>query len=102
MSTLMHYGQVDSFVQSDLIRETEAEDIRITEDGNIRITGETQLNISEGLLRAEPNLIRFGREAYRNIDGTWTRCDLYIKYNGSWIEPDSVYKNINGAWQRVY
>lgn len=101
MSTY-HYGQVDSFARSDLLRQTESEDIRITEDGNFRITGNAQLNLSEGLLRAEPTFISFGREVYKNIDGTWTRCEIHVKYNGSWIEPVSIYKNNNGTWQRVY
>lgn len=101
MSTY-HYGQVDSLVSSDLFRATEGEDIRITEDGDIRITGETRLNLSEGLLRAEPTKIRFISELYHKSEGVWKQSVPYIKYNGSWVVPDVIYKRNNGAWQRVY
>ena len=34
--------------------------------------------------------------------GVWKDSIPYVKYEGTWIEPQSIYKNVSGTWQRVY
>jgi hypothetical protein len=34
--------------------------------------------------------------------GVWKDSVPYIKYEDAWIEPQEIYKNVSGTWQRVY
>lgn len=97
----LHYGQVDQNPQN-LIRETEAEDIRITEQGDTRITNELILNQVTSTLSATASLIGFNSQAYVKDGGAWEDLlNVYVKRNGSWVIPDKIYVNENGNWKRV-
>jgi hypothetical protein len=91
--------------ESDLItiyRETEdGLDLRITEDGDSRIIL-NRSNAASGSLTATGTKVPFLPKIYAKDDGIWKTVTPYVKYNGSWTEPQRVYVNDNGNWKRVY
>jgi hypothetical protein len=102
MSTI-HYGQVQSYFDTELIRELEnGTDIRITEAGDIRVTGDTGVNISIGTLSATGSVLGFVNNAYVKYSGIWRTTDPYVKHNGSWKIPSAIYVKQSGSWRRVY
>ena len=98
---LIQYGQFES-VSEELTRITEASDTRITEAGDIRITNEETGNTVVGSLVAEATLKPLASEPYVKVSGVWKLFVPYVKYNGSWQQPNAIYKKISGNWKRVY
>lgn len=101
--SLILYGQVESYVASDLIRDLEnGTDIRITEAGDTRVTGDVTLNTIESFLTAKGVIIGFLNNTYVNVGGAWKNATPYVKHNETWKEPASIYIKQTGNWVRVY
>ena len=97
----IHYGQVDQNPLQ-VVRETEANDIRITEQGDTRVTNDFILNSISSTLSATASLIGFNSQAYVRNQGAWENLlQVYVKQNGSWVIPNKIYVNQNGNWKRV-
>lgn len=103
-STVMseiHYAQFQN-ISSETTRITEADDTRITEQDDIRITSDTANNAAESSLVANATKIPFVSSQFYNDEGVWKQIlQMYVKYEGEWISPSVVYKNVNGVWKRV-
>jgi hypothetical protein len=97
----IQYAQFESVVEPS-IRITEASDIRITEAGDTRITNDAANNTAESSMVADPLLIPLSKGAYVKVSGVWQLFVPYVKYNGTWQQPNAIYKKTSGIWQRVY
>jgi len=97
----IQYAQFES-VSEVLERITEASDLRITEAGDTRITNDAINNAAESSLVADPLLKPLASGAYVKVSGVWKLFVPYVKYNGSWQQPNAIYKKISGNWKRVY
>jgi hypothetical protein len=98
---LIQYGQFESISEGST-RITEASDTRITEAGDIRITNDSISNIVETSMVADPTLKPLASEPYVKVSGVWKLFVPYVKYNGSWQQPNAIYKKVSGNWKRVY
>lgn len=56
----------------------------------------------ENLLTANSTLIPFSSELYVKVDDIWRLVPAYVKHNGTWKEPDQIFKHIDNQWKRVY
>ena len=99
--SLIQYGQVEGVIQAEF-RITEASDSRITEAGDFRITNDTIANIIDSSMVADPTFTKFSSQPYVKITGDWHLFTPYVKHNGTWKEPEIIYKKISGQWRRVY
>lgn len=99
---LIQYGQVESGIETDVTRITEASDTRITEAGDTRITADIAVNNSTGYLNAIPTLTTFFQNMYYNVGGSWKISTPYVNHNGTWKIPDQIYIKQSGNWKRVY
>ena len=98
----IHYAQFESGSDVVVERFTESADTRITEDSNNRITETNISNTAESSLVAKATKIPFTEEQFYNDESTWKQIlNIYVKYNGLWVEPYIIYKTINGVWKRV-
>lgn len=97
----IHYAQFQNIAEGS-IRITEAEDTRITEQDDIRATSDSTNNAAESALVANATKITFSEDQFYNDEGVWKQIlQMYVKYEGEWISPSIVYKNVNGVWKRV-
>lgn len=84
-------------------RITEASDTRILENGtDIRVTEEGTQGTAISSIVATPTKILFDGELHLNVLGTWKEAVPYVKWEGSWVQPESIYKHTGGEWKRVY
>jgi len=98
----IHYGEFFSGVKTDLIRDLETgTDIRITEGGDTRITGTVTVGVGSSLMSATGSKTGFLSIMYINVDGVWKNSQPFVKYEGSWVEPSSIYKKVGTTWTRV-
>lgn len=98
---LIQYGQFES-ITAVYTRITEGSDTRITESGDTRITNDEVGNTVVASLVADPTFTKFSSQPYVNINGTWRLFTPYVKHEGTWKEPEIIYKKISGTWRRVY
>ena len=99
---LIQYGQVESGIDTDVTRITEASDTRITEAGDTRITENIVVNNVTSFLNAIPTLNTFYQDMYYNVGGVWKISTPYVKHSGSWKLPEQIYIKQSGNWRRVY
>lgn len=83
------------------IRDLEDSNSRVTEDSNVRITEDSTENTGVGTVLVDATFKRFSNVIYIKNNGVWKITKPYIKYNGNWVEPHAIYKNINGDWKRI-
>lgn len=99
---LKMFGQLDPITVI-YNRVTEADDTRITENGiDIRITNDSTGNIADSSLVANPTFTKFDSIPYLKVAGVWRLGSYYVKNNGTWKQPEVIYKKISGQWKRVY
>jgi hypothetical protein len=98
---LIQYGQFESITEL-MTRITEASDTRITEAGDTRITNDEVGNTVVSSMVADPTLIPLASEPYVRVSGVWKLFVPYVKHNGSWKQPNAIYKKVSGNWKRVY
>ncbi|CAB4144003.1 hypothetical protein UFOVP454_7 [uncultured Caudovirales phage] len=101
MPSIITYAQVEANVEV-LTRETEAGDTRITEAGDTRITAEQLSNTIEGSLVANATKIPYNSITYIKVSGVWKVATLYVKHQGTWKNPDAIYKKQSGIWKRAH
>lgn len=98
----IHYAQFEAGSNVAVERFTESADTRITEDSDNRITETNLSNTAESSLVAKATKIPFSQGQFYNDEGVWKQIlQMYVKYEGEWISPSVVYKNVNGVWKRV-